>query len=177
MCASVEGSFITNKNLYSLIVRPTKGLGEEGIWFLLGILNSRLVSSMYLEQVQQATKDDFPQVTIADVLSLPCPGPSPCVLRQVSLFARKMSALVPKLRTAKTDTERQTLQNAVTATDRQIDALVYELYGLTPDEIALVESGGGSAAVDEEPRETGKRTVRRRRPSDSASARLNLDGD
>jgi len=32
------------------------------------------------------------------------------------------------------------LQNAVTATDRQIDELVYELYGLTPEEIALVES-------------------------------------
>ena len=27
------------------------------------------------------------------------------------------------------------------ALDRQIDALVYELYGLTPDEIALVEGG------------------------------------
>ncbi len=31
------------------------------------------------------------------------------------------------------------LQNAVTATDRQIEALVYELYGLTPAEIKLVE--------------------------------------
>jgi len=30
--------------------------------------------------------------------------------------------------------------NAVTATDQQIDALVYDLYGLTPEEIALVES-------------------------------------
>lgn len=40
---------------------------------------------------------------------------------------------------AKTDAERKTLQNAVTATDRQIDALVYELYGLTDDEIKLVE--------------------------------------
>ncbi len=27
----------------------------------------------------------------------------------------------------------------VTATDQQIDALVYELYGLTPEEIQLVE--------------------------------------
>ena len=33
--------------------------------------------------------------------------------------------------------------NAVTATDRQIDELVYELYALTPDERALVESGCG----------------------------------
>ena len=39
----------------------------------------------------------------------------------------------------RTDGERQTLQNAVTATDQQVDALVYELYGLTPEEIALVE--------------------------------------
>jgi hypothetical protein len=51
----------------------------------------------------------------------------------------KMLALTPKLRAAKTDAERQTLQNAVTATDQQVDALVYELYGLTPEEIALVE--------------------------------------
>ncbi|MGD0261087.1 MAG: hypothetical protein ABSD29_14835 [Verrucomicrobiota bacterium] len=56
----------------------------------------------------------------------------------------KMLALTPKLRAAKTDAERQTLQNAVTATDQQIDALVYELYGLTPQEIALVEGGGES---------------------------------
>ena len=32
-----------------------------------------------------------------------------------------------------------TLQIAVTAADQQIDQLVYELYGLTPEEIALVE--------------------------------------
>jgi hypothetical protein len=51
----------------------------------------------------------------------------------------KMLALTPRLRAATTDGERQTLQNAVTATDQQIDALVYELYGLTPEEIALVE--------------------------------------
>ena len=52
----------------------------------------------------------------------------------------KMLALAPKLRAAKTDAERQTLQNAVTATDRQIDAVVYELYGLTEDEIKVVEA-------------------------------------
>jgi hypothetical protein len=41
-----------------------------------------------------------------------------------------MLALTPK---------RQVLQNAVTVTDQQIDALVYELYGLTEEEIELVE--------------------------------------
>lgn len=52
----------------------------------------------------------------------------------------KMLALTPKLHAATGDHERSTLQNAVTATDRQIDQLVYELYALTPEEIAFVES-------------------------------------
>ena len=52
-----------------------------------------------------------------------------------------MLALEPKLRAAKSESEKWTLQNAVDATDREIDQLVYELYGLTKEEIALVEGG------------------------------------
>lgn len=37
---------------------------------------------------------------------------------------------MPKLRQVGNESERQTLQNAVTAADQQIDALVYELYDL-----------------------------------------------
>jgi hypothetical protein len=33
------------------------------------------------------------------------------------------------------------IQRQIDATDRQIDKLVYELYGLTEDEIKIVESG------------------------------------
>ena len=51
----------------------------------------------------------------------------------------KMLGLMPKLCAAKSESEKQTLQNAVAATDREIDQLVYELYGLTKEEIALVE--------------------------------------
>ena len=50
-------------------------------------------------------------------------------------------ALVPKLRAAASEKERAVLQNAVASTDRKIDDLVYALYALTPEEIALVEGG------------------------------------
>ncbi len=53
----------------------------------------------------------------------------------------KLLGLMPKLRLAKAESAKATLQNAVTATDQQIDALVYDLYGLTPEEIQLVEGG------------------------------------
>jgi len=36
-------------------------------------------------------------------------------------------------------TGRSPLQRAIAATDRKIDALVYELYGLTDEEITIVE--------------------------------------
>jgi DNA-binding transcriptional ArsR family regulator len=49
------------------------------------------------------------------------------------------AGLMPKLCAATAESEKATLQNAVTATDQQIDQLVYELYHLTPEEIALVE--------------------------------------
>jgi len=57
-----------------------------------------------------------------------------------------MLALVPKLRAARSEAERKTLQNAVTATDQQIDELVYDLYGLTEKERELVEASQPSAA-------------------------------
>lgn len=40
---------------------------------------------------------------------------------------------------AKSDAEKATLANALKKTDREIDQLVYSFYGLTPEEIALVE--------------------------------------
>lgn len=52
----------------------------------------------------------------------------------------QLLALMPKLRAAKCDSGKAVLQNAITATDQQIDALVYELYGLTEEERQLVES-------------------------------------
>ena len=54
---------------------------------------------------------------------------------------KAVAGLTPKLRLATADLEKAVLQNAVTATDQQIDKLVYELYGLTADEIKLVEGG------------------------------------
>ena len=44
-----------------------------------------------------------------------------------------------KLQLAKTPHEKETLQRQIDATDKQIDQLVYQLYGLTDEEIKIVE--------------------------------------
>jgi len=46
-----------------------------------------------------------------------------------------------QLATAKTAHEKTILQRQIAATDHQIDQLVYDLYGLTEEEIRIVEEG------------------------------------
>jgi hypothetical protein len=45
----------------------------------------------------------------------------------------------PPLALWRTDKDKTYYENKCATLDRQIDALVYELYGLTPDEIKIVE--------------------------------------
>jgi hypothetical protein len=58
--------------------------------------------------------------------------------RMVKLV-EQMLALNQKLAAAKTGHEQTTLQRQIDATDQQIDALVYELYGVNEDEIRIME--------------------------------------
>ncbi len=56
----------------------------------------------------------------------------------VSLVDRMLD-LHKQLAAARGEHERTMLQRQIEATNRQIDSLVYELYGLTEEEIRIVE--------------------------------------
>jgi hypothetical protein len=57
-------------------------------------------------------------------------------------LVERMLALHKQLGEVKTDHEKTLLERQIEATDKQIDALVYELYGLTDEEIGIVEAAG-----------------------------------
>ena len=112
--------------------------------FILGILNSKL-SFWFLQQISNVFRGGWITCTKQYFGELP-------IIRldlkksadksrhdKLVMLVDKMLILMPKLRSAVSDREKAALQNAVTATDQQIDQLVYELYGLTEDEIKLVE--------------------------------------
>jgi len=63
----------------------------------------------------------------------------PSVGSELALRNSKGQALHKQLPKAKTPHEQESLKRTITATDNQIDALVYELCGLTEDEIRIVE--------------------------------------
>ena len=133
--------FITNKSMQSAL--PLAGGPDSN--FLLGCFNSRLLSWFFLQKSNIAQRDDFPKIVLKETRSLPFPKmdlknrADKSRHDKLVVLVDKMLGLMPKLRAATADRDKAALQNAVTATDRQIDQLVYELYNLTTEEIALVE--------------------------------------
>jgi hypothetical protein len=58
--------------------------------------------------------------------------------RMVSIVD-SMLAMHKQLASAKSEAQRGAIQRQIEATDAEIDRLVYDLYGLTEEEIAIVE--------------------------------------
>jgi type II restriction/modification system DNA methylase subunit YeeA len=57
----------------------------------------------------------------------------------VTLVQRMLDLHLRQLQAAGSEAARERLQREINVTDEQIDALVYELYGLTDEEIKIVE--------------------------------------
>jgi len=113
--------------------------------FVLGIVNSKLISYLYINTSSIATKDDFRQTTLAELRSLPIPSISLKNTEQkdrhdkmVDLVERMLD-LHKKLADAKVPAEKTRNQRQINSTDKQIDKLVYDLYGLTEEEIKIIE--------------------------------------
>jgi hypothetical protein len=117
--------------------------------YLLGLLNSRLgffyfvkvcaglegVSGTYLRFFGQYL-EGFP------IRMIDFANPADMARQdQMVTLVERMLALHAQLQAARVPQERAVLERQIAATDAQIDRLVYELYGLTGDEIAIVEAG------------------------------------
>ncbi|WP_214041657.1 Eco57I restriction-modification methylase domain-containing protein [Methanoculleus sp.] len=106
--------------------------------FLLGLLNSKLMNyyctNFLADDMNKAYLQKLPIRTIN-------PSNPADVARHDRMVAlvEKMLDLNKRLAAAKAPHEREVLAGMIDATDREIDRLVYELYGLTEDEIAVVE--------------------------------------
>jgi len=112
--------------------------------YLLGILNSPLATFYYqnrlitnrrsMAQLKKVHLDAIPIRTI----DFDIPDDVAKHDKMVKLIER-MLYLHKKLNTAKIPDEKTKIKRQIDTTDKQIDQLVYNLYGLTKEEIAIVE--------------------------------------
>ncbi|MBP7826804.1 MAG: N-6 DNA methylase [Verrucomicrobia bacterium] len=130
--------FVTNKSMQSLL--PLQN--GPSLDYLLGVINSRLMSWYFLQRSNVGQRDDFPKIVLKETRALPV---VPAHLSDKTAHDRMvklveaMLALHQQLAAARTPQEQTALERQIAATDAQIDRLVYDLYGLTEDEIKIVE--------------------------------------
>lgn len=142
LVAYTKDEMVFNKDVSPFVVRDSFQTK-----YVLGILNSKLLSYIYTNTSSIAMKDDFRQTTLAELRRLPIPRlnlDDPVQKSQHDAIVRlveKMLALKAELARLENvlDDKRHQVQADIEYTDKQIDGLVYAVYGLTPEEIAVVE--------------------------------------
>ena len=197
MASLVNEEFVNKKDIYNLKLTD----GKFNVYYVLALLNSKLFSFIKTKGSTTASKDDFSQLTLSDIRTIPVKIISEelqhnfkeyvntilSLNEEFNLFTDKFSLyfsrsvkiekLTRKLENwheldfsdfinelnkaiekkggnqlTKSDemewmelfeaksSEAQTLKREIENTDREIDQMVYELYGLTKEEIEIVEN-------------------------------------
>ncbi len=106
--------------------------------YLLGLMNSKLFNYWCVNYLS----DDMNQAYLSKLPIAGLDRSNPAdVARHDKMVAlvEEMLALHKRVAAAKSDADKQRLQRAIDVTDKKIDTLVYELYGLTDEEVEVVE--------------------------------------
>ncbi|MBE3141353.1 MAG: Eco57I restriction-modification methylase domain-containing protein, partial [Thermoplasmata archaeon] len=143
ICACyIEETYCNYKTI--LNVNPSQAT-TISMKYLLGILNSKLISYLYPLVSDKMVAETFPRLTVRDLKNLPIhpinfsnPSEKAAHDKLVSLVERMLAL---HKRSARTPQEKEMIRREVESTDRAIDALVNQLYGLTEEEIKIVEGG------------------------------------
>jgi len=142
-CTFEPDQHLTDKTVHSIVWRDDHRAAESYM-YLIGILNSQLFNYLYQISAQEAGRT-FAQIKIFRIRSMPFRAidfsdPTDVAMhdKMVKLVERMLD-LHKQLAAAKIPDEKTRIQRQIDATDKQIDQLVYTLYGLTEEEIAIVE--------------------------------------
>ena len=113
-------------------------------FYILGVLNSKLLNTYFMAK-SLTNKQSIAQVKKIDLDELPIFDIDFSNKKQVEQHDR-MVTLVERMlelhkRDPQTPQEADRIQREIAATDGAIDKLVYELYGLTEEEIKIIEAG------------------------------------
>jgi hypothetical protein len=139
-----EEEYYNNPGIINCIARDT----QYSLLYLLGIAASRLIAYLHYGCSPKARKGVFPKILVKDVRGLPIrpidfSNPADVAKHDgMVALVQTMLDLHQRLPQAKTPRDRELLQRQIGDTDAAIDRLVYDLYELTDEEIAIVAGEG-----------------------------------
>jgi hypothetical protein len=143
----IWGNLATNPKFYLddegfYINAPGAITSCDDLYYLLGILNSK-ICNFVISKIAAGRQGGFFEYKPVYVSQIPIHIINRKNQDEVELHGQIISLVKGMLtlhkKTARYPQENDALQRQIAATDKQIDNLVYQLYGLTPEEIKIVE--------------------------------------
>ena len=138
-----DEQFVVRNNLYTIVQREHVSLSLK---YLLGLLNSGFFRWYYQRVINYEVGEALAEVKRGHIAQLPIraidfDNPADVAMHdEVVALVDTMLSLhkqLPELAGIK----REVIEAQIESTDREIDALVYRLYGLSEDEVGVVEGG------------------------------------
>jgi serine phosphatase RsbU (regulator of sigma subunit) len=112
--------------------------------YLLGIINSKLFSYLYLNNSAIATKDDFRQTTLSELRKMPIKivkTPNECeYMKQIISNVEALLELNDKLKFTNLESKKQQLLIKIEYSENRINDIVYKLYELTQEEVNSIQN-------------------------------------
>lgn len=138
-----EEQFIVRDNLYTIVQRENVTLSLK---YLLGLLNSRFLCWFYQRVINHEVGEALAQVKRGHIAQLPISeidfdNPADVAMHDKMVELVDEMLKLHKQLPALTGEGRRITEALIGTVDSEIDALVYELYGLSEDEVAIVEGG------------------------------------
>ena len=122
-----ENNFASN-NFFSIQYKDYELNSLDALKPILGLLNSKFANYYIRKIIAPSLGNTFVETKIIHLLKLP--------INNEILNSQKLSSKVDKILSLKKDN----LEADTTALEREIDFMVYELYGLSEEEIEIVEN-------------------------------------
>lgn len=131
----VENDFVFSNSIDGIKMKTN----ELNIKYILGIINSKLISFYHVNTSANAFKGTFPKVLLKDLRELPIASPNIISQKEIMNLVDQLLMFNTEKSELKLQTKLSQIQSKIDYCENRINAIVYQLYGLTEDEIKIVE--------------------------------------
>jgi hypothetical protein len=154
---AINGAIVSKEELNDINSMIVKSQSSYSNKYILGVINSRLLSFWFDLTFDKFQRAIFPQFKVNELARFPirtikfAKEEDKDRHNKIAALVDSMLGLQKQLASAKSDAQKSITQYQIEATDAEIDRLVYELYGLTAEEIAIIENSSSKSKTGPNP--------------------------
>jgi type I restriction-modification system DNA methylase subunit len=131
----IDGDYVFSNSVDGIKVKSI----ELSIKVLLAIINSKLISFYHSNTSANAFKGTFPKLLLQNVRELPIPFVNNKIQEEVDHLVDQLLQLYADIKDEKLPSRIDQIKSKIDYCENRINEIVYQLYGLTEEEIKIVE--------------------------------------